>query len=83
MAKQVITIVIEDGIVQKSDKSINNELPERKLNIQFHLNNTNDDGSFSFLVAEGLSAIFPMAIQQVTTFVKARVEQDNRKIIKH
>ena len=77
MAKQVITIVIEDGIVQKSDKSINNELPEGKLNIQFHLNNTNDDGSFSFLVAEGL------AIQQVTTFVKARVEQDNRKIIKH
>ncbi|EGE0316223.1 hypothetical protein DNC95_12420 [Escherichia coli] len=83
MAKQVITIVIEDGIVQKSDKSINNELPEGELNIQFHLNNTNDDGSFSFLVAEGLSAIFPMAIQQVTTFVKARVEQDNRKIIKH
>lgn len=83
MAKQVITIVIEDGIVQKSDKLINNELPEGKLNIQFHLNNTNDDGSFSFLVAEGLSAIFPMAIQQVTTFVKARVEQDNRKIIKH
>ena len=28
MAKQVITIVIEDGIVQKSDKSINNELPD-------------------------------------------------------
>lgn len=83
MAKQVITIVIEDGIVQKSDKSINNEVPDGKLDIQFHLNNPNDDGSFSFLVAEGLSAIFPMAIQQVTAFAKARVEQDNRKIIKH
>jgi len=83
VAKQIITIVIEDGTVQKSDKSINNELPDGKLNIQFHLNNPNDDGSFSFLVAEGLSAIFPMAIQHVTEFAKAKVEQDNRKIIKH
>jgi hypothetical protein len=28
MAKQVITIVIEDGTVQKSDKLINNKLPD-------------------------------------------------------
>lgn len=83
MAKQVITIVLEDGTVQKSDTLSNNELPNGKLNIQFHLNNPNDDGSFSFLVAEGLSAIFPMAIQRVTAFAKAKVEQDNRKIIKH
>jgi hypothetical protein len=83
MAKQVITIVIEDGTVQKSDKLINNKLPDGKLNIQFHLNNTNDDGSFSFQVAEGLAAIFLMAIQQVTEFAKAKVAQDNRKIIKH
>ena len=83
MAKQVITIILEDDAVIKTGEMVKTGENSGKLAISFHLNNANDDGSFSYLVAEGLSAIFPMAIQQVTEFAKQKVDLDNRKIIKH
>lgn len=76
MAKQVITIILEDDAVIKNGEMVKTGENSGKLAISFHLNNANDD-------AEGLSAIFPMAIQQVTEFAKQKVDLDNRKIIKH
>lgn len=83
MAKQVITITFEDDTEMKDGEIVKTPVNSGKLGISFHMSNAQDDGSFSFLIAEGLAAIFPTVIQHVTEFAKVKVERDNRKIIKH
>lgn len=83
MAKQTITIILEDDVDMKDGEII--KVPENsgKLGVSFRMSNADDDGSFSFLIAEGLSAIFPTVIQHVTEFAKVKTERDNREFTRH
>lgn len=83
MAKQVITITIVDDSEIKDGELVKAPELSGKLGVHFHMSNADDDGSFSFQVAEGLSVIFPTVINNVTAFAIKKVEQDNRKIIRH
>ncbi|KFB95174.1 hypothetical protein GTGU_04629 [Trabulsiella guamensis ATCC 49490] len=83
MAKQTITIILEDDTEMKDGEIVKTPENSGKLGISFHVSSKDDDGSFSFLVAEGLTAIFPTAVQHVIEFAKVKAERDNRKIVKH
>lgn len=72
MAKQVITITIEDG---------KNTEGRDGINCNIHVQAENEAGSFSHLVAVGISERFKDIIEVISEYIQVQQERKNRNAI--